>query len=92
MPLILTVSDETLQQSFNKALDALLTPGSYDNPIKRTLDNILGYNGDKEIKAQIEAYIKEHIQKAMASPQFALALGTAMAAEMAKREVDKLKK
>lgn len=82
MPLILTISDETLLQSFNKAI---LSSVNYNSFIKRTLDNILD---NEEIKAQIEAYIKEHMQRVMASPQFTLA----MADEMAKLEVDKLKK
>lgn len=89
--LTLTISDNKLQESFDTALEALLKPGSYDNPVKKVLDSLLGYSGDKEIKAQLEECIKKYVLETMASPHFALALGTAMAQEIAKREVDKLK-
>lgn len=92
MPITLTVTDEQLQENFNKALAALLTPGVYENPVKRTLDNMLGYNGDKEIKLQLETKIKEYVLNTMGTPEFATALGVAMAAEIAKREVEKLKR
>lgn len=90
--LTLTITDEQLQTAFDSHLNKLLETDNYNNPIKKCVDDLLGYNGDKGIKAQIEVAVRQHLQVAMASPQFALALGTAMAAEMAKREVDKLKR
>jgi hypothetical protein len=93
MAITLTITDEKLQESFDKSLEALLSIGNYHNPVKQIIDNIFSsYSGDKEIRAQLETHIKEHIIKAMATPEFATALGTAMVAEIAKREVDKLKK
>lgn len=88
----LTITDEKLQASFDKAFEALLTPGSYDNPIKKSLDNLLSYSGDKEIKQQIDDHVKNFITNTLATPMFQMALGQAVAAEIAKREVDKLKR
>lgn len=88
----ITISDEKLQQSFDKAMEALLAPGQYHNPVKDTLDQLLGYNGDKEVKEEMQRQIREYITKAMATEEFAKNLGLAMAAEIAKREVDKLQR
>lgn len=90
--LTLTIPDERIQASFDAALNAMLDTTSYQNPVKKVLDDMLGYNGDADIKKQLMEQIKAQVVATMASPQFALALGQAMAAEIAKREVDKLKR
>lgn len=88
----LTISDEMLQNSFNKALEAMMTPGTYENPVKRSLDNLIGYSGDKEVKAAIDNAVKNFALSYLESPEFKAAIGTAMATELAKRQLDCLKK
>ena len=88
----LTISDEKLQESFDKALDSLMTPGTYDNPVKRSLEKLIGYSGDPEIIAAINKAVKDFALTYLESSEFKLALGTAMAAELAKRQIDSLKK
>jgi hypothetical protein len=90
MALQLTITDEQLQQAFNTHITKLLEAGNYDNPVKRILDNLLGYNGSltKEFGEQVVVLMRSLMQ----TPWFATAIGTAMAAELAKRELDKLKR
>jgi hypothetical protein len=86
----LTISDEKLQDAFQSHLDNLLKTGNYDNPVKRAMDNLLGYNG--ELKGEFQNQVKDLTLKLIQTPEFATALGSAIAAEMAKREVDRMKK
>lgn len=86
----LTITDEKLQEVFQKHLDTLLATGNYDNPVRKAFDSLLGYNG--ELKEEFNRQVKEMALEQMKTPEFAAALGTAMAQEIARREVDKLKK
>jgi hypothetical protein len=90
MPFTLVITDEKLQEAFDSHINSLLTKGNYDNPVKKAFDTLLGYNGSmtKEFNAIVESMAREQ----MKTPEFAAALGKAMAEEIAKREVDKLKK
>jgi hypothetical protein len=90
MALILTITDDKLQEAFNQHLESLLTKGNYDNPVKKAFDKLLGYNG--ELTGEFQTQVKEMVQEQMKTPEFATALGKAMAEEIARREVDKLKK
>ena len=90
MALTLTVTDEQLQESFQKTLDEMLAPGNYNNPVKRVLDNLLGYSGT--MKGEIGKQIQDFLSTSMQTPEFQAILGQAIATEMAKRAVDALEK
>lgn len=86
----LNIQDEQLQQAFDKALEDMLKPGQYSNPIKIVLEKMLGYNGvmQGEIGKQIQEFITSQLQ----TPEFQQQLGKAIADEMAKRAVDAMEK
>lgn len=86
----ISISNEQLQAGFQAHLDKLMMPGEYNNPIKNAMDHLFGYSGS--MKGVIGAWVEENMKTVMASAQFQLALGQAMAQEIARREVDKLKK
>ena len=86
----LTISDETLQESFQTSLNDLLKPGNYSNPVKRELDNMLGYSGS--MRTELGNQITTYLATAMDTPSFQQTLGKAIAVEMAKRAVDALEK
>lgn len=85
----LTISHEQLQAGFQAHLDELMKPGNYNNPVKQAMDTMFGYSGS--MKGVIGKWVEDNMQAVMASPQFQLALGQAMAQEIARREVDKIK-
>lgn len=82
----LTINDEKLQESFEQSLNQLLDKGNYNNPIKQTLDNLLGYSGT--LKGELGKQIEEHFRLCMESEDFKSKLGIALANEIAKRQVD----
>lgn len=89
----LNISDETLKAAFDKHLEKLFTPGDYNNPVKSVIDSIFGWNSKEvELKAELDKQIKQFMIEYMASPKFGEDLGKAIAGEMAKRELDKMKK
>lgn len=90
MALTLTVTDEQLQESFQRTLNEMLAPGNYNNPVKRVLDNLLGYSGT--MKGEMGEQITNFLSTSMQSPEFQTILGQAIATEMAKRAVDALEK
>ncbi len=89
--LTLTISEETLKNAFEVHLNKIMEAGQYDNPVKRALDTLLGYNGDKEIKEIIDAKVKDYVKFYLDSTDFKLALGTAMAHIIAKNQLEKAK-
>lgn len=86
----LIISEEQLQQAFQKSLDDMLKPGNYSNPVKQELDKILGYSGS--MKSTLGDQIKIYLATAMESPEFQQMLGKSIADEMARRAVDSMKK
>jgi hypothetical protein len=90
MAITLIISDEKLQLAFEQHLDSLLSKGNYDNPVRKAFDNLLGWKG--ELQVEFQNQIKEMALAQMKTPEFAVALGKAMAEDIARREVDKLKK
>ncbi len=86
----LTIEDNQLQQAFDKALDEMLKPGQYSNPVKSVLDKMLGYSslGNGEVGKQITEFITTQLQ----TPEFQQQLGKAIADEMARRAVDAMEK
>ena len=88
--LTLTISQEQLQQSFQKSLDDMLSPSNYSNPVKRELDNILGYSGT--LRGELGSKIASFLSTAMETTEFQAILGKAIAEEMAKRAVDAMEK
>jgi len=88
--LTLTISDEQLQVAFQKTLDDMLLPGNYNNPVKRELDNILGYSGS--MRGELGTQITNYLSTALQSPEFQQILGKSIADEMARRAVDAMEK
>ena len=88
--LTLTISEEQLQTAFQKTLDDMLLPGNYSNPVKKELDNLLGYSGS--MKGELGKQIQAYLSTAMDSPEFQQMLGKSIADEMARRAVDSMKK
>jgi hypothetical protein len=88
--LTLTISDEQLQVAFQKTLDDILLPGNYNNPVKRELDNILGYSGS--MRGELGTQIQNYLFTALQSPEFQQMLGKSIADEMARRAVDAMEK
>lgn len=90
--LTLTITDEQLQKGFQDHLDKLMGD-TYNNPVKKIIEDM--FNSYKSVKSpemiELEAQLQNMIKEHMKTPTFALALGTAMAAEMAKKQMEKLK-
>lgn len=90
MALTLTITEDQLQNAFEKSLNEILAPGNYSNPVKRVLDDILGYSG--LMKGEIGKQIQEFVQTSLSMPSFQAKLGQAIADEMARRAVDAMEK
>lgn len=90
MPLQLNITDESLQTAFQSHLDSLLTTGNYDNPVKRVMNDLLGYSG--LMKGELSTKIKLFMEQQIETPEFQAILGKSIADEMAKRAVDSLEK
>lgn len=90
MSINIKIEQETIENAFQKSLDDMLAPGNYNNPVKRVLDNMLGYSGlmTNEIGKQIQEFVKVSLEL----PAFQARLGEAIAKEMAKRAVDAMEK
>lgn len=88
--LTLIVTDEQLQLAFDKSLETMLRPGEYSNPIKRVLDDMLGYSGS--MKGEIGKQVQEFVTVSLSMPSFQAKLGQAIADEMARRAVDAMEK
>jgi len=88
--LTLTVTDEQLQQAFEKSLDDMLKPGNYSNPVTKVLDKMLGYSGC--MSGEVGKQINEFVQTSLSMPSFQAKLGQAIAEEMARRAVDAMEK
>lgn len=88
--LTINISDEQLQKAFQKSLDDMLAPGNYSNPVKKVLDDVLGYSGS--MKGEIGKQIQEFVTTSLSMPSFQAKLGQAIADEMARRAVDAMEK
>lgn len=86
----LVIQDDTLQKAFESHLKSVLETGNYNNPVKQAFDKLLGYNG--ELVGEFNNQIKEMVRSQMQTSEFAAELGRAMAAELARREVDRIGK
>lgn len=86
--LTLTLTNEQLQAGFQAHLDKLMQVDNYNNPIKSAFDKLFGYSGS--MQGELNQWVADNMKTVMSTPQFQLALGQAMAQEIAKREVDKL--
>jgi len=86
----LIIPDDKLQAAFEKSLEEMLAPGNYNNPVKRALDECLGYSGS--MRGEVGKHITDYFTAAIETPEFQATLGHAIAAEMAKRAVDALEK
>lgn len=86
----LEITKEQLQESFQKELNDMLSPGNYSNPVKQTLDKILGYSGT--MKGILGDKITKFLEEELETPEFQAQLGKSIADEMAKRAVDSLDK
>ena len=84
------IKDEQIQNAFQLSLDEMLKPGNYNNPVKRVLDDILGYSGLKT--SEIGNKIREFVSTQLTSEPFQALLGKAIAEEMARRAVDAMEK
>jgi hypothetical protein len=86
----LKIEDEQLQVAFATALEDMLKPGQYSNPVKNVLDKMLGYSslGTGVVGKQISEFITTQFQ----TPEFQQQLGKAIADEMARRAVDAMEK
>jgi hypothetical protein len=90
MAITLVISDDQLQNAFEKSMDEMLKPGNYNNPVKTVLDNILGYSG--QMKGEVGKQIQEFVTNSLSMPLFQAKLGQAIADEMARRAVDAMEK
>jgi len=90
MAINLTITDDKLQDAFNSHLDKLLETDNYNNPVKKCMEELLGYSGS--MRGELGTKIKEFLAIQMDTPEFQAQLGTAIANEMAKRAVDALNK
>jgi hypothetical protein len=86
----ITITDEQLQQAFDKSAAEMLTPGNYSNPVKRVLDDLLGYSG--AMRGEIGKQIQEFVSTSLSMPSFQAKLGESIAQEMARRAVDAMEK
>lgn len=82
----LKIEDDKIQDSFNKALDTMLLPTNYSNPVKQVLDNLLGYSGS--MKGELGKQIESLFTELMTTESFKEKIGVALANEIAKRQVD----
>ena len=86
-----TVTDEVIQTQVQDAINKMLNESSsYSNPIKNLADKQLNHDGPLRdaLKAKIDKLIKEIID----SPTHDAVIGTAIVQEMAKREIERMKK
>lgn len=86
---------DILQKSFQEHMNSILTDkSSYNNPIKKVVDDMIGTYGstNKELKEEFKKLVEVQMRQYMTTPGFHLQLGQAMAEEMAKAAVDKLNK
>lgn len=86
----LNISEETVKESFQKTLNQILEAGNYNNPVKRILDDMLGYSNITN--SEMGKQIKEYADNALKMPSFQAQLGKAIADEMARRAVDAMEK
>ena len=86
------IKQETIQESFQASLDAMLVPGNYHNPVKTVLDKILGYSVSNFETNPIGKQIKEFVDTQLQTTEFQAQLGKAIAEEMAKRAVDAMER
>ncbi len=84
----LEIKEEQIQNAFQKSLDDMLAPGNYSNPVKKVLDDLLGYSGS--MKGVMGDKIKLFLETQIETPEFQAILGKAIADEMARRAVDAL--
>ena len=89
MALNIEISDEKITNSLKVSLDELLSPKNYSNPVKKVLDEILGYGS---LKGELGEQISNFLKTCMETPEFKAQLGQAIADEMARRAVDGLEK
>lgn len=90
MAIQLNITEEQLQDAFQKSLDDMLKPGNYSNPVKTVLDKMLGYSGI--MQGEIGKQIQDFVQISLSTPLFQQQLGKAIAEEMARRAVDAMEK
>lgn len=88
MSLTLTITDESLQQAFEAHLIGLLKPGEYYNPVKRVMDDLLGYNGS--MKDEVTKHVTALLRTTIEAPNFVDRLSQAIVNELARREADKI--
>jgi len=86
----ITVTEEQIQEEFNKSMENLFSKGNYSNPVKSILDNLLGYSG--AMKGAMGDKIKQYLETQIETPDFQQLLGKSIADEMARRVVDSLDK
>ena len=90
MALNIEISDEKINDSFKVSLDEILSTKNYSNPVKKVLDEMLGYGGS--MKGELGEQITNFLKTCMETPEFKAQLGQAIADEMARRAVDGLEK
>lgn len=90
MALTIEITDDKIQVAFEQTLNEMLAPGNYNNPVKRVLDDLLGYGGS--MRGELGGQINNFLKTCMETPEFNAQLGQAIADEMAKRAVDGLEK
>ena len=90
MAINIVITDEQLQESFNKEISKLLETGTYSNPVKTCIDKLFGYSG--ELTGVLGEQIKVKLESFMEDKEFQRILGESLAKILAERHVKSLEK
>lgn len=90
--LTLTISEEQLNAAITQALEKVLAPDNYNNPLKSLVEKAIGTTYAKgALTEQLQEKISDKIKRFMETPHFDIMLGQAVAKAIADREVSKSK-
>lgn len=85
-----TVTDQQLQDAFNKSVEKLFSMENYSNPAKEEAEKLFNYNGP--LRDAVKAKIKELADEFVASDKFKDMLGQALVNKLAEDQLKEMKK
>jgi hypothetical protein len=91
MSLTLVISEEQLQTAFDNHINKLMVD-SYENPVKKIVDSMLGYSSTHPIKGELKTKVEQQIDALLQTEKFVTMVGEAFAKEIAKREADRIER